>query len=174
MSLRANLSCSMHSIARTSPSGGSTAVSGDRGAFPARRRRGLLVFPSPARAVVKVLSKLAPLIFKGRPPQPFEPSAPFEPYEPSLPQAPSGIQPARLHFITQKEQAQSLLFSFGIYPRKYFTPASKRGWYLFPQIFFPIFSPRRSVWPILPRTLPSGLVMPSTAQEEPLGLKRLS
>ena len=98
----------------------------------------------------------------------------FEPSEPSRPQAPSGIQPARLHFITQKEQAQSLLFSFGIYPRKYFTPASKRGWYLFPQIFFPIFSPRRSVWPILPRTLPSGLVMPSTAQEEPLGLKRLS
>ena len=104
------------------------------------------------------------------------PTGPMDAIRPSAPkaQAPSGIQPARLHFITQKEQAQSLLFSFGIYPRKYFTPASKRGWYLFPQIFFPIFSPRRSVWPILPRTLPSGLVMPSTAQQEPLGLKRLS
>jgi len=44
------------SIEQTSPSGGSTAAGGDRGAFPSGHRPGLTVFP-PARAVVKVLSK---------------------------------------------------------------------------------------------------------------------
>ena len=32
----------------------------------------------------------------------------------------------------------------------------------------------RSAWPILPKTRPSGLVMPSTAQTELFGLKRTS
>ena len=60
-------------------------------------------FPSPARAVclfsrgrspvVKVLSKLAPLLFKGRLPPPFEPSEPSAPFEPSRP---SGRVP---HFL---------------------------------------------------------------------------
>ena len=34
--------------------------------------------------------------------------------------------------------------------------------------------PTRSLWPILPRTRPSGEVMPSTAQTEPLGLPAMS
>ena len=48
----------MVSIEQISPTGGDAA--GRRGAFPSGRRPGLPVFPSPARAVVKVLSKLAP------------------------------------------------------------------------------------------------------------------
>lgn len=80
-----------------------------------------------------------------------------------------------LSFENTKKQARGLLFVSNYYlPWKYLTPASKRGWYLFPQMFLAMLSPRLSVWPILPSTLPSGLVMPSTAQEEPLGLKRLS
>lgn len=80
-----------------------------------------------------------------------------------------------LSFENTKKQAQGLLFVSNYYlPWKYLTPASKRGWYLFPQMFLAMLSPRLSVWPILPSTLPSGLVIPSTAQEEPLGLKRLS
>ena len=47
------------SIEQTFPSGGSTAAGGDRGAFPSGHRPGLPIFP-PVRAVVKVLSKLAP------------------------------------------------------------------------------------------------------------------
>ena len=50
------------------------------------------------------------------------------------------------------------------------TPALKRGWCLFPGTFLATFVPRRSVWPILPRTFPHGLVMPSMAKTEPLGL----
>ena len=69
------------SIEQTSPSGGSTAAGGDRGAFPSGRRPGLPVFP-PVRAVVKVLSKW----HRRRPPPHYEPSEPFEPSEPSRPQ----------------------------------------------------------------------------------------
>ena len=35
---------------QTSPSGGSTAVGGDRGAFPLRRRRGCMVFAAKGSA----------------------------------------------------------------------------------------------------------------------------
>lgn len=45
-SLSTNLSCSIYSAARTSPSGESTAAGGDRGAFPLGRRPGWFVFPS--------------------------------------------------------------------------------------------------------------------------------
>ena len=38
------ISISKHSAARISPSGGDVAAGGDRGAFPARRRRGCMVF----------------------------------------------------------------------------------------------------------------------------------
>ena len=47
------------SIEQTSPSGGSTAAGGDRGAFPSGRRPGLPVFPA-RQGGFKVLSKLAP------------------------------------------------------------------------------------------------------------------
>ena len=50
----------------------------------------------------------------------------------------------------------------------------KSGWCLFPGRFLATFVPRRSVWPILPRTLPHGLVMPSMAKTEPLGLLVMS
>ena len=49
------ISISRHSIARTSPFGGSTAAGGDRGAFPSPEGR-FACFLSPVRAVVKVLS----------------------------------------------------------------------------------------------------------------------
>ena len=76
-----------------------------------------------------------------------------------------------LSFENTKKQARGLLFVSNYYlPWKYLTPASKRGWYLFPQMFLAMLSPRLSVWPILPSTLPSGEVMPSMASMEPLGL----
>ena len=50
-SLSSNLSHSLYSAARISPSGGDAAAGGRRGAFPSRQRRGCMVFPSPARAV---------------------------------------------------------------------------------------------------------------------------
>ena len=64
----ANLSCSFYRGAKTSPSGGSTAVGGDRGAFP--RAAGAVVwfsppegrvacFPTGESPVVKVFYKLA-------------------------------------------------------------------------------------------------------------------
>ena len=56
-SLCANLSCSLHSAARISPSGGDAAAGGRRGAFPSRRRRGLPVFPPPARAAPRFYQK---------------------------------------------------------------------------------------------------------------------
>ena len=70
------------SIEQTSPSGGSTAAGGDRGAFPSGHRPGLPVFP-PVRAVVKVLSKWR----QRRPPPPSEPCEPARPWraEPSEP-----------------------------------------------------------------------------------------
>ena len=40
-----------------------------------------------------------------------------------------------------------------------------------PGMFLYSPGPIRSAWPILPRMRPSGEVMPSTAQTEPLGLK---
>ena len=51
----ANLSRSLYSAAKISPSGGEAAEGGRRGAFPAGEAR-LACFPSPARSVVKVLS----------------------------------------------------------------------------------------------------------------------
>lgn len=41
---------------------------------------------------------------------------------------------------------------------------------MFPGRFLATLVPRRSVWPIFPRILPHGLVMPSMAKTEPLGL----
>jgi len=49
------------SIEQTSPSGGSTAAGGDRGAFPSGRRPGRPVFPA-RQGGFKVLSKLAPQV----------------------------------------------------------------------------------------------------------------
>ncbi len=42
---------------RISPSGGDAAAGGRRGAFPSRRRRGLPVFPPPARAAPRFYQK---------------------------------------------------------------------------------------------------------------------
>ena len=72
------ISISRHSIARTSPSGGSTAAGGDRGAFPTPPGR-LHVLPSPARAVVWFYTNWR----RSRLPPPSEPCEPFEPSEPS-------------------------------------------------------------------------------------------
>jgi hypothetical protein len=84
------------SIEQTSPSGGSTAAGGDRGAFPSGRRPGLPVFPAhqggckgfiktgAAGAHIHLPFTIHHLPFPhGRPPQPSEPSEPSEPFEPS-------------------------------------------------------------------------------------------
>ena len=68
-SLSANLCRSLYSAARISPSG--AAKGGRRGAFPTRQRRGWLVFPSPARAVVWFYTYWR----RSRPPQPSRPKA---------------------------------------------------------------------------------------------------
>ena len=70
------------SIEQTSPSGGSTAACGDRGAFPSGRRPGLPVFPA-RQGGCMVLSKWR----RRRPPPPSEPSEPARPWraEPSEP-----------------------------------------------------------------------------------------
>ena len=52
---------------------------------------------------------------------------------------------------------------------KYATPLSKIGMYLRPGTFWYRPSPLRSTWPILPKTRPSGEVMPSMAHTLPLG-----
>ena len=88
----------------------STAAGRDRGAFPSPEGRSVC-FPSPARAVVKVLYKLAPLYFQRAPTEAFPPersdatllynpwhrgpSGPMDAICPSAAQrqAPSGIQP---------------------------------------------------------------------------------
>lgn len=58
---------------------------------------------------------------------------------------------------------------------KYATPAAKMGWSLLPLMFSKMSSAlNRSVWAILPRTRPSGLVMPSTARTDWFGLYSLS
>ena len=87
----------------------STAAGRDRGAFPSPEGRSVC-FPSPARAVVKVLYKLAPLYFQRAPTEAFPPersdatllynpwhrgpSGPMDAIRPSAAQrqAPSGIQ----------------------------------------------------------------------------------
>ena len=51
---------------------------------------------------------------------------------------------------------------------KYETPPSKMGWKCLPQTFLKVPLVLRSLWPILPRMRPSGLVMPSMASIEPL------
>ena len=58
--------------------------------------------------------------------------------------------------------------------RKYSAPDSKMGWSLSPGMFFATNSPRRSLWPILPNTRPSGEKIPSMAHTEPLGLAEMS
>ena len=90
----------------------STAAGRDRGAFPSPEGRSVC-FPSPARAVVKVLYKLAPLYFQRAPTEAFPPersdatllynpwhrgpSGPMDAICPSAAQrqAPTGIQPPR-------------------------------------------------------------------------------
>ncbi len=60
------------------------------------------------------------------------------------------------------------------YYLKYATPASKMPCTLLPGTFFEILSPIRSECPILPKILPSGLVIPSIADTEPLGFQSIS
>ena len=47
------INISRHSAAKTSPSGGSTAVGGNRGAFPTGRRPGFMVFAASGSAAAK-------------------------------------------------------------------------------------------------------------------------
>ena len=77
-SLSANLSHSLYSAARISPSGGDAAEGGRRGAFSSRRRRGCMVFPRAKPGFKGFLQICA----RRAPPSPFEPSAPSEPFEP--------------------------------------------------------------------------------------------
>ena len=48
------------------------------------------------------------------------------------------------------------------------------GWKCLPQTFLKVPLVLRSLWPILPRMRPSGLVMPSMASIEPLGFTERS
>ena len=72
------ISISKHSAAKICPSGEEAAAGGRRGAFP--RAKGAVVwFSPPVRAVVKVLSKLAPsIILKAPPLSPFGDISPRE------------------------------------------------------------------------------------------------
>lgn len=54
---------------------------------------------------------------------------------------------------------------------KYLTAASNMRMLYSPGTFLYRPEPMRSLWPILPKTRPSGDVMPSMAYREPLGLK---
>ena len=56
----------------------------------------------------------------------------------------------------------------------HFTPAAKIGWCFSPGMFFATRVPARSVWAILPKIRPQGLVMPSMANSEPFGLMSIS
>ena len=62
----ANLSRSLHSAARISPSGGEAAAGGRRGAFPSRQRRGCKGFSSPIVIHCKYCKSFLPL--KSAPP----------------------------------------------------------------------------------------------------------
>ena len=58
---------------------------------------------------------------------------------------------------------------------KYLTPFSKSFWSFSPSMFLATFGvTTRSLWPILPKTRPSGEVMPSIAITDALGLKWMS
>ena len=80
----ANLSSSLYSAAKTSPSGGGAV--GRRGAFPSRQRRGCMVFPRPQGGLP---------VFPGRKPgyKGFLYIAPQAPPQPSQPKTASNLRP---------------------------------------------------------------------------------
>ena len=99
LALRMARTAGRESIEQTSPSGGSTAAGGDRGAFPSGRRPGWHVFPRPqgrfygftsppAHQYTSPLPRFYQKWRQRRPPPPSEPSEPFEPSEPSEPSNP--------------------------------------------------------------------------------------
>ena len=97
--LSANLSCSFHSAAKISPSGGDAAAGGRRGAFPTRQRRGLHVFLRPSGRLFGFI------ILAAKPPTTtLTPKAcqTLAPLEPSARRAvtPHGRRPCPYHFIS--------------------------------------------------------------------------
>ena len=97
--LSANLSCSFHSAAKISPSGGDAAAGGRRGAFPTRQRRGLHVFLRPSGRLFGFI------ILAAKPPTTtLTPKAcqTLAPLEPSARRAvtPRGRRPCPYHFIS--------------------------------------------------------------------------